>query len=117
MKILIARLYLITTNSKNMTKLNFTKILKIVSIEDQQLITKIAKRAIKYYKLHFKKKIDLHELEMDLIAVHGHCCKLNLNKLLEFDDFNFAHDINGIKNSIDRRTIELKNCFLPLCAR
>lgn len=52
-------------------------------------------------------------LMMDLEACHSNDCKLKLQELLETDDFNFMHDINGIQHHIDRETGKLVNCFLP----
>jgi len=59
--------------------------------------------------------IDYVSLQMDLHAVHMCGCKLDFLKLLEFDEFNFAHDIYGIMNHINRESGELKKCFLPRC--
>lgn len=50
---------------------------------------------------------------MDIEACHCNGNKLNLTGLLEADDFNFAHDVFGIANNIDRDTGKLLNCFLP----
>ena len=52
---------------------------------------------------------------MDISATHLHC-PLDLDQLLKFDDFNFAHDITGISFNLDRVTGKLENCFLPRCA-
>ena len=51
---------------------------------------------------------------MDIEAV-AHM--IDLDKLLKFDRFNFARDIVGICNNINRRTGKLDNCFLPRCSR
>jgi hypothetical protein len=42
---------------------------------------------------------------------------LDLNKLLNFSDLDFIHDVLGIKRHIDRNSGELGGCFLPRCAR
>lgn len=60
--------------------------------------------------------LDVLSLRMDLSAVHFHT-PLNFRALATFDDFNFTHDIMGIVNHIDRATGELRDCFLPRCAR
>lgn len=52
---------------------------------------------------------------MDLCAVHAGC-PIDIEKLLSFDDFNFAHDIGGIKKHLNRATGLLENHFLPRCA-
>ena len=56
-------------------------------------------------------------VEMDVIAVNANGCPLDLQKLLDADDFNFAHDVDGIYWHLDRNTGKLKDCFLPRCAR
>ena len=38
---------------------------------------------------------------------------LDLDKLLDADDFNFMHDVLGIMKHIDRKTGELRDFFLP----
>lgn len=44
---------------------------------------------------------------------------LRLDELLNADDFNFAHDIIGIVNHIDRSTYPAQNfnCFVPRFAQ
>lgn len=54
---------------------------------------------------------------LDVTATHANGCTLDLQKFLDFDDFNFAHDFFGIANCIDRRTGKMTRCFLPRCAR
>lgn len=56
-------------------------------------------------------------LTMDLSACHANGCPLDLEKLLAFDDFNFYHDIWGIRRHLNRTTGKLENCFLPRCAK
>lgn len=55
---------------------------------------------------------DLLTINMDIDAVHREI-GLKLNELLKADDFNFAHDVFGIRRHINRRTAKLENCFLP----
>ena len=50
---------------------------------------------------------------MDIDACHSNGCPLRLKELLEADDFNFAHDVFGIRRHIDMRTGKLTQCFLP----
>lgn len=78
--------------------------------EDTMTVHKAAVRAVKLIP-----KLKLMDIEMDISATNINK-KLNLNKLLGFDDFNFAHDIVGISNNIDRETGALENCFLPRCS-
>lgn len=42
---------------------------------------------------------------------------LDLQRLLEADDFNFAHDIIGIQTNINRGTKKFENFFVPRFAR
>ena len=56
-------------------------------------------------------------LHMDLTAVHANGTPLDLPKLLAADEFNFAHDINGITRHLDRNTGKLLHFFLPRCAK
>lgn len=59
---------------------------------------------------------DRINLTMDLTACHANGCPLDFRKLLDFDDFNFAHDVGGISRHIDRSTGALGGCFLPRSA-
>lgn len=84
---------------------------------DQQgeLLKAIADRAQKLSLIDGSK--DAHtDICMDIWATHSNDVKLNINKLLEADDFNFAHDINGIRGHIDRTTGKLTKGFLPRVA-
>lgn len=51
--------------------------------------------------------------EMDINACHSNGNPLDLKALLEADDFNFCHDVFGIRNHINRATGQLENCFSP----
>lgn len=77
-----------------------------VSAEDHRLIEEIAKRGAAL-------GIKGGPLIMDLTAVHANGNPLRLLDLLRADDFNFAHDVEGIAFHIDRKTGELKNFFVP----
>lgn len=79
-------------------------------------INRIAKRFCDMMKEHGN-EIDFQSLCMDLEACHCNGCKLDLQKLEGFDDFNLAHDCAGIMNHIDRKTGKLSNHFLPRSAR
>ncbi len=82
---------------------------------DRGLIGSIVRRAVKVAKKHGS-KVDPEDLEMDLRATHANGCPLDLPKLLAADDFNFTHDVFGIRRHIDRSTGELTDHFLPRCA-
>lgn len=79
--------------------------------EENKLISKITNRVIKKHKSI--KKMDLN---MDVMAIHCNDVKLDLEKLLNADDFNFYHDIFGIMRHIDRSSGKLQDCFLPRCS-
>lgn len=53
---------------------------------------------------------------MDIDAWHSKE-PLDLQKLLDFDTFNFLHDVIGIMNHLDRRTGEIDHRFMPRSAR
>lgn len=53
------------------------------------------------------------DLTMDLSATHANGCPIDWARLLEADDFNFAHDVRGIQSHIDRNTGQLTRSFLP----
>lgn len=54
---------------------------------------------------------------MDLSACHLNGCPLDLDRMLEADDFNLMHDVAGIARHIDRNTGKLTRCFLPRFAK
>lgn len=85
---------------------------------DAALIRKIAKRTLAIYEAlgapkRFKNKI---AIEMDIAACHANGNPLNLEKLLAADDFNFEHDVFGIRDTIDRETGKLTCFFSPRCS-
>ena len=64
---------------------------------------------------------DLADTRCDFYYARKHL-NLDLEALLAFDDFNFAHDIFGIKNNIVRVGAladegKMRNNFLPRCCR
>lgn len=83
-----------------------------ISGDDEEIISKITDRAM---ALAAKAKIVYPRLdcEMDLIACHLNAQPLRLADLLKADDFNFAHDVFGIKRHIDRETAQLRDFFSP----
>jgi hypothetical protein len=80
---------------------------------DKGLAKRCAKRAVLLYA--DVGGVSLIDTWMDLVAVHVNDMKLDFKRLLEFDDFNFAHDITGIANCIDRETGKLTKHFIPRC--
>jgi len=53
------------------------------------------------------------DCEMDVTACHRNGNPLDLKKLESFPDFDFTHDVFGIRRHLDRKTGRLKNCFSP----
>lgn len=88
--------------------------------EQDALIQQIVERALPDATTG---QIDLAQVEkgrlsltMDIRAAMTQV-DLDLGQLLHFDDFNFAHDVIGLMNSMDRTTGKLDERFLPRCAR
>ena len=87
--------------------LNFTE-----TRDEMEAQGKIAKRAVSMAKdLGFK--YDQMTAIMDISACHSNGNPLKLQELLDADDFNFGHDVFGIRQHIDRETGQLQNCFVP----
>jgi hypothetical protein len=80
---------------------------QIVAIADR------AQRAAAKARVHYTRM----DAEMDVTACHCNGMPLNLVKLASFDDFNFNHDVFGIRRYLDRTTGKLTNCFVPRCAK
>ena len=80
--------------------------------ETAEVISKIARRAMAMAKLH---DIQYNQMTavMDINACHSNGNPLHLTDLLNADDFNFAHDVFGIRNNINRDNGKLENCFVP----
>ena len=79
-----------------------------ITKEKFELIIAIAKRAEEMGILAF----DRMSLTMDLEATNEEF-NLRLQELLNADDSNFAHDIVGIQNNINRETKKMGNMFVP----
>ena len=75
-------------------------------------INKIAHRAVALAHQHGI-AYTVMDADMDVTACHVNGNPLKLAELLAADEFNFAHDIFGIRRHIDRRTGELMDCFSP----
>lgn len=61
-------------------------------------------------------RYDLLDLRMDLTATHFHN-PIDFERLSKADDFNFSHDVFGIRSYLDRRTGKLTDFFLPRFTR
>lgn len=85
-------------------------------------IPKVAKivergmRLMKKYKLPVRKGELRNDRRMDIVACHNHIVRLDFDKWIAFDDFNFTHDFFGITKHIDRNEVTMK-LFTPRCAR
>lgn len=82
---------------------------------EARIITAITRRARELSEN--PARFDFIECEMDITACHLNGCRLDLERLLAADDFNFLHDVYGIQRHIDRETGKLGDCFLPRYAR
>lgn len=86
-----------------------------VSKRDGLFITRIVERA----KAMFDRQgiqVDGLQLHMDLTALHANGCPLNLREFADADEFNFAHDIGGITQHMDRNTGKVRR-FMPRFAQ
>ena len=82
-----------------------------VAPSDFALIYAISKRALALLKEHDSTKAHI-EMEMDLEAVHNYC-PLRLAELLGTNDFDFVHEIVGIRENFYRKTCYFQNGFWP----
>lgn len=87
--------------------IKWTKDKEVMDLEAQ-----IARRAVKMAR-EFSIEYDQMTAVMDLDACHSNGCPLKLQELLGADNFNFAHDVFGIRTHINRTSGQLENCFLP----
>jgi hypothetical protein len=78
---------------------------------DGKLIRRIAHRASVLFTEHGVPRDEV-DIQMDVAATHCNGCPLRLKELLNADEFNFAHDMAGIRDHLDRKTGKLKK-FLP----
>lgn len=79
---------------------------------DHDKIGHICIKAIAKGLIHPKRRGTLF---IDIECAHKEF-NLDLDKLLKFDDFNFAHDVIEIQRHINRETKKFKNCFVPRSA-
>lgn len=79
------------------------------SIQDkeQERFELINQCLTRYYNLNAPSKNRLQDL-MDIDF-----SRVNVWKLIQFDNANFLHDMNGIFRHIDRKNECLKDCFVP----
>ena len=90
--------------------------MKFLDTKDRfDLISKIADRALELLRAN-RIETDKMSLLMD-IDYTDQAIPLDLQKLLDFDDFNFSHDVFGIYRHFNRQTLQMDDFFLPRCAR
>mgnify|MGYP005726143363 CR=1 FL=1 len=82
------------------------------SKQDEKLLNEISTRIWKHCE-KYEIECDILSINMDLTACHVNGCLLDLKRLLDSDESNFAHDVFGISNHIDRETGKLTKGFLP----
>ncbi len=87
------------------------------SMENPELVERIALRALGLRvranpNLPARHRRSKQDYMMDIAAANNSCA-LQLERLAEADDFNFAHDVFGIERHLNRETGELENYFLP----
>ncbi len=75
-------------------------------------ITLIAQRAVRIAR-RMDVEYKMSDAMMDIEAAHSNGMRLKLNELALADDFNFTHDVFGIRRHLDRTTGELGDCFVP----
>ena len=83
-----------------------------ISKSDYEVVDRIAVRA------HLMAKdagIDypVTDANMDITATHLNCCKLKLRELASAPNFDFSHDVFGIRRHLNRETGQLEDCFQP----
>lgn len=88
---------------------------------DAALIRKIATRARALETAHGGKPRSQMDWVMDVTATHLNGNPIDLKKLLDADDFNFAHDVFGIARHLDRDDNsptggQLLGFFSPRCS-
>ena len=80
--------------------------------DDLRIIGDIANRATRLWASN-----GLHVPRLQVIAtvdlVHRHVMLLQLRKLLEAQDHDFAHDVGGMLQHFDPVTHQLGGCFVP----
>lgn len=87
-----------------------------LTLDEHKTIVNIAQRA---HAMAKEQGLDYSVLEanMDISACHANGCRLKLSELASTDNFNFAHDVFGIRRHINRQSGELEDCFLPRFAQ
>lgn len=88
-----------------------------VTAAESRIIHEIAGRAMGLHVARQGDPFTKMDVAMDVTAVHANGCPLRLEALRDADDFNFTHDILGIRRHLDRDTGQLGNHFCPRFAQ
>ena len=80
--------------------------------EDTELIERIAIRARKLLEFHGK-FVPPGSIKEELIITHQEICPLRLRDLLEANDFDFLHDITGMRDHINMLDASFRNGWWP----
>lgn len=83
-----------------------------VSKREREAIVEIARRA-KSIALKHGGDYSMMDAEMDVTATHSNGNPLRLFDLMAADDFNFTHDVFGIRRHLNRETGQLEDFFRP----
>lgn len=83
-----------------------------VDIAELELINRIVDRA-RAMAAGAGWNYDRQDATMDIKACHANGNPLKLAELFAADDFNFAHDVFGIRRHLDRSTGQLTDHFSP----
>lgn len=83
-----------------------------VSKSEHRTIVEIADRAT---AIAARNNLEYSRVDamMDITAAHANGCPLKLTELLSAEQFDFAHDVFGIRRHINRATGEVEGHFLP----
>ena len=84
---------------------------KVSRVEHEQ-INEIVDRAM-WLVTRKRLPVERRDILMDLTAVHANGCPLRLDELAGADEFDFIHDVFGIRRHLDRSTGKLGGCFVP----
>ena len=83
-----------------------------VSKSEMTTINEISRRAVAMAQ-ELGHDIPIMDFHMDITACHANGCPLKLSELASAPQFDFAHDVFGIRRHINRETGQLEDCFLP----
>jgi len=83
-----------------------------VKKDEARIISKIARRAVAMAQVSGS-DYEFMDADMDITACHANGMPLKLDALLGADEFNFAHDVFGIRRHINRETGKIGDCFVP----